>query len=126
MFADEEISEGKVVARMEACVATTANKWASHQLSYGLPEYAHIEVQGGGRTKWHYDAGFTDVAKPPDWYKLNHSCKANTKVVLDLRGQICFVSLRLIPRGEELVFTYSSDHREFDERWCNCGFQSRS
>jgi len=48
---------------------------------------------------------------------LNHSCQPN----LGLQGQIVFVALRDIEKGEELTFDYAMTDDEPYEMRCNCG-----
>jgi hypothetical protein len=51
---------------------------------------------------------------------LNHSCEPN----LGIQGQIVYVALRDIKRGEELTFDYAMNGDEPYEMKCRCGKKS--
>ena len=121
LFGTEYIAQGCVVARMGNCTTGTQAQWEAHRSTHGLPEDAHVEVEGArGAAVFCWDADFTDVTKLCGWYKFNHSCEPNCKLQLDERKQPCWVAKSGVPLGEELNFKYSADHEEIDEAWCNC------
>lgn len=120
LFAAMDINEGSVVARMETCTTGSRAEWLEHRRECGLPEYACVEVEVGRRAVTYWDSAFIDVAKPPVWYKMNHSCRPNASCKLDKDHRPCFVATEFIPRGNEIMFKYSSDHGEFPMAWCNC------
>ena len=119
LFADENIAQNRLVARMETCVIASQKQWRAHQERYNLPDDAHVDWQGGGRVRACYDDAFTDPGKPKSWYKLNHSCRPNAALRME-NNRICFFSLRCIPKGEHITFRYSQQHSDFPNAWCDC------
>ncbi len=50
----------------------------------------------------------------------NHSCKPNCEAH-DVKGDIWFIALRDIKKGEELTFNYGYDLEHWEEHPCLCG-----
>ena len=125
LFADENIAQNRLVARMESCVITTPAQWRAHQERHKLPDDAHVDWQGGGRVRACYDDTFTDPSQPKSWYKMNHSCRPNAALHME-SNRICFFSLCCIPKGEQITFRYSQQHSEFPSEWCDCEPKSRT
>lgn len=51
---------------------------------------------------------------------INHSCNANTELV-DIDGEIWFVTTRKIKKGEEITTDYGFDLEDFKNFPCKCG-----
>jgi len=66
--------------------------------------------------KYDLDGGF-------DWNiarLANHSCRPNCESH-DLKGEIWFIALRDIKKGEEMTFNYGYDLEHWEEHPCRCG-----
>jgi len=50
----------------------------------------------------------------------NHSCNPNCEAH-DVKGEIWFIALRNIKKGEELTFNYGYDLEHWEEHPCHCG-----
>ncbi len=51
---------------------------------------------------------------------MNHSCDPNVEAQT-VGGRIWFVSLKKIPKGEELTFNYGFDLENYKDHPCRCG-----
>jgi uncharacterized protein len=112
LFAKQDIGKGEVVA-IKGGYIMTAHEWAAIEGLVGAA--AEVYVSEGlviaPRSKTEYEGSMLH---------LNHSCEPNVGV----EGQIVFVTMREVERGEELVIDYAMMDDFDGEMTCRCGSTS--
>ncbi len=66
----------------------------------------------------HYDIDGSVEWNPARF--INHGCKPNCEVEID-RDRIWILARHSIKAGEELIYNYTYDLDDYEERPCNCG-----
>ena len=108
LFAKDRISKGEIVVVKGGVVMTRAQRDKVEE-RLGPAEIQVTEDLFIGPT--------AQKEREGGMMHLNHSCEPN----IGVQGQIVFVTLRDIGKGEELTFDYATTDDEPYEMQCNCG-----
>jgi hypothetical protein len=108
LFANEPLRKGEIVA-VKGGYVMTKSEWDAIESGIGPAEvYVAEGLVIAPRSKEEYESSMMH---------LNHSCEPNVGV----EGQIVFVTMRTVTKGEELVMDYAMMDDFDDEMTCACG-----
>ena len=120
LFATRDIPKGSVVARMPNPRPAGDTLWQRIQKGSAGGDAAVQRPDG----VWVTSSGFSEVKRngdferAPRWYRMNHSDRPNTKVVILEGLGMEWRTLRDVGRGEALTWNYGRR----DPRWPRAAF----